>query len=89
VSTKLLVGATSRNGMLHVFLLVIYIGTGENRYLASGDMYFASITTCNFYAAQSAKRYGSYRYMDWLDARDRVTAYCIPKYIKKGIVEVY
>jgi len=75
--------------MLHVFLLVIYIGTGENRYLASGDMYFASITTCNFYAAQSTKRYGSYRYMDWLDARDRVTAYCIPKYIKKGVVEVY
>ena len=75
--------------MLHVFLLVIYIGTGENRYLASGDMYFASITTCNFYAAQSTKRYGSYRYMDWLDARDRVTAYCIPKYIKEGVVEVY
>ena len=75
--------------MLHVFLLVIYIGTGENRYLASGDMYFASITTCNFYAAQSTKRYGSYRYLDWMDARDRVTAYCIPKYIKKGVVEVY
>jgi len=75
--------------MLHVFLLVIYIGTGENRYLASGDMYFASITTCNFYAAQTTKRYGTYRYLDWMDARDRVTAYCIPKYIKEGVVKVY
>jgi hypothetical protein len=27
--------------------------------------------------------------MDWIDSRDRVTAYCVPKYLKKGSVEVY
>jgi hypothetical protein len=75
--------------MLHVFLLVVYIGTGESRYLASGDMYFKSVTTCNFFAAELSKRYGSYGSVDWMDPRDRVTAYCIPKYLKKGTVEVY
>ena len=82
-------GATGHNGMLHVFLLVVYIGTGESRYLASGDMYFKSITTCNFFAAEVSKRYGTYRHLDWMDERDRVTAYCVPKYIKEGVIEVY
>jgi len=83
------VEAISHNGMVHVFILLVYIGTGESRYLASGDMYFRSITDCNFYAREVSRRYGSYTYRDWVDERDRVTAYCVPKYLKKGTVEVY
>jgi len=74
---------------MHVFLLLVYLGTGDDRRLVSADAYFASITTCNFYAAQVSKRYGNYGAMDWVDSRDRVTAYCLPKYLKKGSVEVY
>jgi hypothetical protein len=74
---------------MHVFLLLVYLGTGDDRRLVSGDAYFASITTCNFYAAQVSKRYGNYGAVDWMDSRDRVTAYCVPKYIKKGSIEVY
>ena len=41
------------------------------------------------YAREVSRRYGSYTYRDWVDERDRVTAYCVPKYLKKGTVEVY
>lgn len=75
--------------MMHVFLLLVYLGTGEDRRLVSGDAYFASITTCNYFAAQVSKRYGNYGSVDWVDPRDRVTAYCVPKYLKKGSIEVY
>jgi len=74
---------------MHVFLLLVYLGTGEDRRLVSGDAYFASITTCNYYASQVSKRYGNYGSVDWIDSRDRVTAYCVPKYLKRGSVEVY
>jgi len=68
--------------LIHVFLLMVYLGTGNERKLVSEDMYFRSVTDCNFYAAEIAKRFGSYTYRDYLDPRDRVTAYCIPKLIK-------
>jgi len=38
---------------MHVFLLLVYLGTGEDRRLVSGDAYFASITTCNFMPPKS------------------------------------
>jgi hypothetical protein len=75
--------------VVHVFLLLVYVGTGESRYLASGDMYFRDITRCNFFAGELSRRYGNYDHVDWIDSRDRVTAYCVPKYLKKGSVEVY
>jgi hypothetical protein len=75
--------------MQHVFLLLVFIGTGEYRALNSSDMYFASIDRCNYFASQISKRYGNYSYSDFVDAKDRVTAYCIPKHIKIGSVEVY
>jgi hypothetical protein len=52
-------------------------------------MYFRSILDCNFYAAQVSKRYGNYSHTDWMDSRDRVTAYCVPKFINPDYVRVY
>jgi len=75
--------------MLHVFLLLVYLGTGDTRELISDNMYFRSIDDCNYFASQLAKRYGNYRHYHALDPRDKVTAYCVPKYVQNGSVEVY
>lgn len=69
--------------MVHVFLLLVYLGTGDERRLASGDMYFRNIQVCNYFASELSKRYGNYGSIDWMDNRDKVTAYCVPKYIKE------
>jgi len=74
---------------MHVFLLLVYLGVGDDRVLVSNDMYFKSILDCNFFASEVSKRYGNYQYSDWIDNRDKVTAYCIPKYINPNTVEVY
>lgn len=75
--------------MIHVFLLLVYLGTGESRKLTSGDMYFRSIDDCNYFASQVSKRYGNYQYYSGIDPKDRVTAYCVPKYIKEDSVRIY
>jgi len=75
--------------MQHVFLLLVYLGTGDTRELASNDMYFKSIDDCNYFASRVAKRYGNYGYRDYLDPEDRVTAYCVPKYVNPDNVRIY
>ena len=73
---------------IHVFLLMVYLGTGDERRLTSGDMYFYNIDECNYFAKRVSQQYGNYFYKDLVDPKDRVTAYCLPKYIsknKKGI----
>ena len=75
--------------MIHVFLLLLYIGQGDGKKLVSGDMYFYSITDCNWYAAQVTKRFGNYRYSDLMDKRDRATLYCVPVSVDPNIVEVF
>jgi hypothetical protein len=75
--------------MQHVFLLLVYLGTGDFRTLISADMYFADINECNYFAEKSAIRYGNYRYRDYLDPKDRVTAYCVPKYVNPNDVRIY
>ena len=70
--------------MIHVFLLMMYLGTGDDRRLSSADMYFRDINTCNYFANRLAKRYGNYQYIDRIDPRDRVTVYCVPKFVKEG-----
>jgi len=73
--------------LIHVFLLQLYLGTGDDRRLISNDMYFRSVVTCNFFAKELSKRYSTYAMMD---KRDKATAYCVPKYIKEGSgVNVY
>lgn len=75
--------------MIHVFLLMVYLGTGDDRRLVSNTMYFRSVTECNFFASQISKRYGNFTYKDYVDPRDRVVAYCLPKHVIEGSVEVY
>jgi|TARA_X000000950_G_C13366278_1_gene438552 hypothetical protein len=75
--------------MEHVFLLLIYLGTQDERKLVSGDMYFRSATECNFFAKEMSKRFGNYEFSYLMDSRDRVTAYCVPKFVEEGSVKVY
>jgi hypothetical protein len=73
--------------MEHVFLLLVYLG--DPRTLVSGDMHFEDINRCNYFASQIAKRYGNYHYSDYIPPQDRVTAYCVPRFVAIGSVEVY
>jgi len=57
--------------MIHVFLLFVYVGVGEDKRLVSNDMYFRSIIDCMFYAKQ-------------LHKQRNVTAYCLPKLVDKN-----
>ena len=41
--------------MIDAFLLLVYLGTGEFRKLESGNMYFYSVTECNYFANQVSK----------------------------------
>ena len=75
--------------MMHVFLLMVYLGTGDDRKLVSNNMYFRSIDRCNYFASQVSKRYGNFKYNSYLDPKDRVTAYCLPKYINTKNIEIY
>ena len=42
--------------MIHAFLLMVYLGIGEDRRLISSDMYFRDVRTCNFFAKELSKR---------------------------------
>jgi hypothetical protein len=75
--------------MIDAFLLMVYLGTGDFRKLESGNMYFYSITECNYFAEQISKRYGNYGFSEYMDPKDRVTAYCIPKQVDPEIIKVY
>ena len=75
--------------MADVFLLLVYLGTGEFRRLESGDMMFYSATECNQFASYVSKRYGNYGYAENIDPRDRVTAYCVPRRVDATKVKVY
>lgn len=73
--------------MVHVFLLMLYIGVGDDRRLVSNDMYFRNVNTCNYFAKELSKRYSTYAMMD---NRDKATAYCLPKYVNEGSgIEIY
>ena len=75
--------------MQHVFLLLVYLGTGDARKLTSSDMFFADINECQYFASRIAKTHGNYSCSDFIDPKDRITTYCVPKYIQEGSVEIY
>ena len=68
---------------------MVYLGTGDERKLVSNNMYFYSIDRCNYFASQVSKRYGNFKYNSYLDPKDRVTSYCLPKYINTKNIEIY
>ena len=75
--------------MIDAFLLLVYLGTGDLRKLESGNMYFYDIKECNFFAKQVSKRYGNYGFVEYMDPKDRVTAYCVPKQVDPERIKVY
>ena len=75
--------------MIDAFLLMVYLGTGEFRKLESGNMYFYSVTECNYFASQVSKRYGNCGSSSLIDPKDRVTAYCIPRQVDAKVTKVY
>ena len=75
--------------MMDVFLLLVYIGVGEDRRFESNKMHFRDVTECNFFAGQLTKRYTNSRHYGIVDKRDRVTAYCVPKRVNPKSVRVY
>jgi hypothetical protein len=75
--------------VIDAFLLLVYLGTGDFRKLESGNMYFYSITECNYFAGQVSKRYGNYGYSQYIDPKDRVTAYCVPRQVDPETIKVY
>ncbi len=75
--------------MIDTFLLLVYLGTGDFRKLESADMYFYSVTECNYFASQVSKRYGNYTFSQHIDAKDRVTSYCVPRRVDPETVKVY
>ena len=42
--------------MIHVFLLFVYVGIGEDKRLTSNDMYFRSVDDCVYFAQRLHKR---------------------------------
>ena len=58
--------------MIHVFLLFVYVGVGEDKRLTSNDMYFRDLNEC-VYFAQQLSRQGK-----------TITAYCLPKLVDEN-----
>ena len=61
---------------MHVFVLMVYIGYGENRVLLEENMYFYRVSHCNSVANEVVKRYSTHG----IALEDRAIAYCLPKY---------
>jgi|TARA_R100000482_G_scaffold25382_1_gene7772 hypothetical protein len=59
--------------MIHVFLLFVYVGVGEDKRLVSNDMYFRSVDDCVYYAQRLHKQ------------GQKITAYCLPKLVDKDV----
>ena len=44
--------------MVHVFVLILYIGIGSERAAISSDLYFKRLDICNWYAEHLVRRFG-------------------------------
>ena len=75
--------------MIHAFMLVVVLGSGESRQIQPNSMIFRSIETCNWYASRVVKRYGNYRYDFLQDPKDKATAYCKVIRVYPSKTEVY
>ena len=42
--------------MIHVFLLFVYMGLGEDKRLKSNDMHFRSVDDCVYFAQRLSKQ---------------------------------
>jgi hypothetical protein len=51
-------------------------------------MFFRDINDCNYFAKELSRTHGNYSHREFIDPRDRITAYCTPKYINEGTVRI-
>ena len=58
--------------MVHAFMLVVVLGTGEERKVQPNPMYFRSIDVCQYYASRIPRQYGNFKYKSFVDPKDRV-----------------
>ena len=73
---KKLVEVISRE-VEHVFLLLVFVGIGDDKKLESKDLFFRDLQECVWYA-QTLHKQGNL-----------VTAYCLPRYVNPGNVRIY
>jgi len=66
------VEVTSRE-VEHVFLLLVFVGIGEDKKLESKDLFFRDLQDCVWYAQKLHKQ------------GERVTAYCLPAIVNKDM----
>jgi|MDTC01.1.fsa_nt_gb hypothetical protein len=59
---------------MHVFVLMLYLGYGDERTLVIDDMYFKQVNYCNKVAESLVKRYSTHG----IGLSDRAVAYCVP-----------
>jgi hypothetical protein len=65
--------------MFHTFLLLVYLGSADTKKLTSGDMYFADINQCLYFASRVSTVHGNFKYKDYVEPKDRIIAYCVPR----------
>lgn len=69
-------------GFVHVFMLVVVMGSGDSRRVQPNPLYFYDINECQYFAKAVPRQYGNYNYSSYVDPRDRITAYCKPVYMQ-------
>ena len=72
--------------MIHAFMLVFLLGDVQQ---PGVPMYFRNINDCNYFASRIVKRFGNYRYEDYLPEKHKSTAYCKPVYISDKTETLY
>ena len=75
--------------MIHAFMLVVVLGTGEFRKIQPNAMIFRSINVCQYYAKRIPKQYGNYGSKHLVPPEHRITAYCKPTYVDPNSVNIY
>jgi|TARA_B100001094_G_scaffold154585_1_gene149555 hypothetical protein len=75
--------------IIHAFVLVVVLGTGDDRREQPNPMYFRSIDVCQYYARRIPRQYGNYGNKHLVPAKDRITAYCKPTSVDDSKTLVY
>ena len=70
--------------LIHAFMLVVVLGSGEEATQQPNPMYFRSIDVCQYYAKRRPRQYGNYDYKSLVPREHRITAYCKPVYTQDG-----
>lgn len=75
--------------MVTVFVVMMFLGTDDDRREIDTNLRFFDLIECNWYAKELSKRYGNYTSYYYMDRRDRVTTYCVPIHVNPDEVKVY